>query len=198
MRDRLLFVSSNAGKLREVEAMLGTPVERVDLDLPEIQALAVDEVARQKAMTAFERLERPVVVEDTGLYIEALRGLPGALVRWFLATIGPAGICDLIPPGVDRAARARTAVAYCDGGAIEIFGGETRGVIVPAPVGAGGFGWDPIFQPAGATRTFAEMEMAEKRVYSMRHQALERLRDRMLSGRPFHPTTGESDANRPT
>lgn len=198
MPDRLLFVSSNAGKIREVEAMLDRPVERLDLDLPEIQALEVDEVARHKARTAFEHAGRPVVVEDTGLYVEALRGLPGALVRWFLTTIGAGGICDLIPPGADRAARARTVVAYCDGGPVEIFGGETRGMIVPAPVGDGGFGWDPIFRPAGASRTFAEMAMAEKRVYSMRRQALERLRDRMLTGRPFRPTTGDSDANRPT
>jgi non-canonical purine NTP pyrophosphatase (RdgB/HAM1 family) len=181
MRDRLLFVSSNAGKVREVEAILGTPVEQLHLDLAEIQALEVDEVARHKARAAFEHAGRPVVVEDTGLYVEALRGLPGALVRWFLATIGPGGICDLIPRQADRAARARTAVAYCDRGIVEIFSGETRGVIVPAPAGQGGFGWDPIFQPLGAARTFAEMEMAEKSLYSMRRQALERLRDRMQS-----------------
>ena len=179
MGDRLLFVSNNAGKVREVEAILGAPVERLDLDLPEIQALAVDEVARHKAGTAFERAGRPVVVEDTGLYVEALRGLPGALVRWFLATIGPGGICDLIPREADRAARARTVVAYCDGGSVELFAGETRGVIVPAPTGDGGFGWDPIFRPDGATRTFAEMDPAEKTVHSMRRQALDRLRERL-------------------
>jgi non-canonical purine NTP pyrophosphatase (RdgB/HAM1 family) len=181
MRDRLLFVSSNAGKVGEVEAILGRPVERLALDLPEIQALEVEEVARHKALTAFERAGRPVVVEDTGLYIEALHGLPGALVRWFLGTIGAGGICDLIPRGAERAARARTAIAYCDGEAVEVFSGETRGVIVPAPAGRGGFGWDPIFQPDGATRTFAEMEQAEKTVYSMRRQALERMRDRRLA-----------------
>ena len=181
MRDQLLFVSSNAGKAREVEAVLGTPVARLELDLPEIQALAVDEVARHKALTAFERTGRPVVVEDTGLYVEALRGLPGALVRWFLVTIGPGGICDLIPPGTDRAARARTAIAYCDGETLEVFPGETPGVIVPAPVGQGGFGWDSIFRPLGASGTFAEMDTAEKTLYSMRRQALERLRERIRS-----------------
>jgi non-canonical purine NTP pyrophosphatase (RdgB/HAM1 family) len=194
----LLFVSSNPGKLREVEAVLGAPVDRLDLDLPEIQALAVDEVARHKATTAFERAGRPVVVEDTGLYVAALRGLPGALVRWFLATVGPGGICDLIPPGADRAARARTAVAYHDGEVVEVFAGETPGTIVAAPAGRGGFGWDPIFRPAGASRTFAEMETAEKTAYSMRRQALERLRDRIQTGRPSQRPTRETDANRPT
>ncbi len=175
----LLFVSSNAGKVREVEAFLGAPVERLDLDLPEIQALDVAEVARHKALAAFARAGRSVVVEDTGLYVDALHGLPGALVRWFLGTIGAGGVCGLIPPGADRAARARTAVAYCDGGEVELFLGETRGVIVAAPAGQLGFGWDPIFRPDGSPRTFAEMELPEKHVHSMRRQALDRLRDRL-------------------
>jgi non-canonical purine NTP pyrophosphatase (RdgB/HAM1 family) len=177
--DRLLFVSSNPGKAREVEAILGTPVERLALDVPEIQALDVAEVVRQKALTAYQHAGRPVVVEDTGLYIDALGGLPGALVRWFLVTVGPEGICALIPPDADREARARTAVALCDGESVEILTGETRGEIVLSPRGKEGFGWDSVFQPLGATRTFAEMEQAEKNVYSMRRQALERLRGRL-------------------
>jgi non-canonical purine NTP pyrophosphatase (RdgB/HAM1 family) len=179
MPEQLLFVSSNPGKVRELEAILGAPVAQLDLDLPEIQALDVAEVARHKALAAFERAGRPVVVEDTGLYIDALGGLPGALVRWFLATIGPAGICALLPAGADRSARVRTAVALCAGGTVEVFTGETAGVIVPMPVGEGGFGWDPVFQPTGATGTFAQMVPAERAVYSMRRQALERLRDRI-------------------
>jgi non-canonical purine NTP pyrophosphatase (RdgB/HAM1 family) len=119
------------------------------------------------------------MVEDTGLYLNALHGLPGALVRWFLVTIGPGGICALIPAGADRGATARTAVALCDGEDVEIFVGETRGAIAPTPAGAGGFGWDPIFLPLGASRTFAEMDQTEKNVYSMRRQALERLRARL-------------------
>lgn len=179
MSERLLFVTSNPGKVREIEALLGTPVEQLNLDLPEIQALDVAEVAQQKARTAFERAGRPVMVEDTGLYIDALGGLPGALVRWFLATIGPGGICGLIPAGADRVARARTAVVYCAGDSVELFIGETPGVIVAAPAGEGGFGWDALFRPDGASGTFAEMDPAERARYSMRRQAVERLRDRL-------------------
>lgn len=181
MPDQLLFVSSNAGKVREVESILGTSVEQLALDLPEIQALDVEEVVRQKALTAFAQARRPVVVEDTGLYIDALSGLPGALVRWFLVTIGPQGICDLILPGVERGARARSAVAYCDGETVEVLTGETSGVITAEPRGSSGFGWDPIFQPDGSPRTFAEMDQDEKNRYSMRRKALERLRARLLS-----------------
>lgn len=177
--DRLLFVSSNAGKAREVEAIIGFPIERLELDLPEIQALDVAEVARYKAELAFAHAGRPVIVEDTGLVIDALGGLPGALVRWFLQTVGPAGICAMLPADGPRTARARTAVALCDEAGVQLFTGETEGEITHAPAGAGGFGWDPIFRPLGSPRTFAEMVQAEKNRYSMRRIALERLRARI-------------------
>jgi non-canonical purine NTP pyrophosphatase (RdgB/HAM1 family) len=177
--EQFLFVSSNQGKLREVESMLALPIAQLALDLPEIQALEVETVVADKARRAFAAAGKPVLVEDTGLSIEALQGLPGALVRWFLVTIGPAGICGLIPPAAARTATARSAVALCDGERVEIFVGETRGEIAAAPRGTGGFGWDPIFQPHGAARTFAEMDQEEKNRYSMRRRALQQLRERI-------------------
>lgn len=179
MREPPALMTSNPGKAREVESILGVPLERLDIDLPEIQALDVAEVVREKAASAFAIAGRPVIVEDTGLSIDALRGLPGALVRWFLVTVGAEGICAMIPAGAERGATARTAVAYCDGETLEVLTGETRGVIVPRPAGEGGFGWDAIFRPEGASRTFAEMAQAEKDAYSMRRLALERLRPRL-------------------
>ena len=118
-------------------------------------------------------------MEDTGLSIAALGGLPGALVRWFLVTVGPGGICALIPPGASRAATARTAVAWCDGDSVEVLTGETAGQITAEPRGDGGFGWDAIFQPNGSPRTFAEMDQAERDRFSMRRRAIEQLRDRL-------------------
>jgi non-canonical purine NTP pyrophosphatase (RdgB/HAM1 family) len=177
----LLFVSSNAGKVHEVEAILGMPITQLPLDLPEVQALDVETVVADKAQHAFEAAGQPVLVEDTGLAIDALRGLPGALVRWFLLTIGPGGICELIPPGAERTATARSAVALCDDHGVEVLIGETRGVIAATPRGEGGFGWDPIFYPEGATRTFAEMELQEKFRYSMRRRALAQLRERLTA-----------------
>ena len=173
------FVSNNAGKVREVEAILGFPVERLDMDLPEIQALDVVVVAREKALAAYAASGRTVFVEDTGLYLEALNGLPGALVRWFLATIGPRGICDLIAAGAARTATARTAVAICDGTSVEVLIGETVGTIAIEPRGDAGFGWDAIFQPDGAGKTFAEMTQSERDPFSMRRKAIEQLRGRL-------------------
>ena len=171
-----LFVSSNPGKLREIEAILGHPIDRVDLDLPEIQAIDVATVARDKAEAAFRAVARPVFVEDTGLYLAGLNGLPGALVRWFIGTIGPQGICDLLPGGADRSVVARTAVAACDGDTVEVLIGETPGRLTLAPRGTGGFGWDAIFQPDGSDRTFAQMGRTERERFSMRRRAVEQLR----------------------
>jgi non-canonical purine NTP pyrophosphatase (RdgB/HAM1 family) len=172
----LLFVSGNAGKAHEFETILGVHLERLALDLPEIQALDPAEVVRHKAAAAFAAAGRPVLVEDTGLAIDALGGLPGALVRWFLQAVGPAGICAMLPLGAERGATARTAVAVADGNGVEVFVGETRGTIADAPAGEGGFGWDSIFVPGGATRTFAELAPDDKDRSSMRRDALERLR----------------------
>ena len=171
-----LFVSSNAGKAREVAAILGYPLERLEADVPEIQALDVSEVVREKATAAYALAGRPVLVEDTGLYITSLNGLPGALVKWFLATVGPAGICAMLPPGAPRTAIARTAVALHDGREVIVLTGEVPGQITTSPRGANGFGWDPIFQPDGASGTFAELTQEEKNRYSMRRAALEQVR----------------------
>ncbi len=186
MSQRPVFVTGNSGKVREVEAILGQSVDRVDLDLPEIQAIDVAVVARNKAEAAFRAIGRPVFVEDTGLYLAGLNGLPGALVRWFLATIGPQGICDLIPAEGDRSVLARTAVAACDGDSVVVLIGETSGRLTRAPRGSGGFGWDAIFQPDGSDRTFAEMDQAERDRFSMRLRAIEQIRPWLDDHRPAH------------
>ena len=178
----LLFVSSNPGKVREVQAILGFPIEQLALDVHEIQDVEVEAVVREKVQEAFAQAGRPVLVEDTGLYLDALDGLPGALVRWFVARLGPEGICRLIPEGATRGAQARTAVAYYDGKILEVISGEVTGDIVLTPRGDGGFGWDAAFQPSGSHHTFAEMDQAEKNEFSMRRKALDAFLARGIGG----------------
>ena len=177
LRQPPLFVSSNAGKAREVAAILGFPLERLEADIPEIQTLDVSDVVREKAHTAYALAGSPVLVEDTGLYLTALNGLPGALVKWFLATVGPAGIAAMLPPDAPRTAIARTAVALHDGEEITVLTGEVAGQITLSPQGAGDFGWDAIFRPDGGSGTFAEMAQEEKNRFSMRRVALEQVRE---------------------
>lgn len=175
MERQLCFVTGNPHKVREVQALLGFPLQHVRLDVPEIQALSIDQVVRDKALRAHQQTGRAVLVEDTGLAFAAWHGLPGALIRWFLRSVGNEGLCRMLADQ-DRSAVARTVFALCDGGPVVSCGGEVRGSIAPAPRGQQGFGWDPIFQPAGSGRTFAEMTADEKNRLSMRRLAAAELK----------------------
>lgn len=173
---RLIFVSSNAEKHREIRAALlsdGIEVERVALDLPEIQSLDPAEVASYKARRAHELLGgEPVLVEDTGLALTAWNGYPGALIKWVLGAVGEEGLCRQLDPWSDRTARATVALCLCDTSGAHVFTGSTQGVIARFPRGSYGFGWDSIFEPEGYSRTYGEMQREEKMRISMRALAV--------------------------
>ncbi|MGE0682751.1 MAG: non-canonical purine NTP pyrophosphatase [Candidatus Binatia bacterium] len=172
----LTFITSSAQKHAEVERILGQTLARESLPLEEIQATELEPVVRHKAQQAFALLGRPVLVEDTGLAFAAWNGLPGALIKWFLASLGAEGICRVLQQEANREATATTIFAYCAGVEVRVFAGVVQGVIPGTPRGSFGFGWDVIFQPWGSTRTFAEMTPEEKDRFSMRRLALERFR----------------------
>jgi non-canonical purine NTP pyrophosphatase (RdgB/HAM1 family) len=174
----LVFVTSNEGKLREAEAVLGVALEHRALDLPEPQSLDLHEVVRSKAAAAFELLGRPVLVEDTGLELLGLRGFPGPLVRWLLASVGPDGVCRIVDAFGDRRAVARCIACAAGAGGPVLGEGAVLGTIARAPRGLGGFGWDSTFIPDGGDgRTFAEMDELEKNAISHRRKAFLALRD---------------------
>lgn len=176
----LTFVTSSANKLAEVERILGRSLVQASLPLEEIQAIDLATVVRHKAHQAYTRLGQPVLVEDTGLAFTAWNGLPGALIKWFLAALGPNGICQLLRGETNRAATATTFFCYDNGSEYRVFAGTVSGIIPEAPRGSNGFGWDAIFQPLGSERTFAEMTPEEKDRFSMRRKALEQLRNSRL------------------
>ncbi len=155
----------------EEAARLGFPIERIDVDLPEPQALDPAVVAREKVDAAWERLRRPVLVEDSGLEIVAWGGFPGALVKWLEKSAGLEGIVRMLDPFPNRSARAVCAIACFDGERLVTARGVSEGSIASAPRGRSGFGWDSIFVPSGSARTFAEMAAAEKDAVSHRGRA---------------------------
>lgn len=156
-----VFVTGRPEKALEA-ARLGFLLERVDLDLPEPQSLDPSEVAQAKARAAFERLGRAVLVEDSGLAVQAWGGFPGALVKWLEKSAGLEGIARMLDPFPDRGARAICAIAFFDGETTRAARGVAPGSIAARPRGAQGFGWDALFVPHGEDRTFAEMSPAEK------------------------------------
>lgn len=170
----LLFVTSSPGKLSEIQRILRAPVESIDVELAEPQAVDLDEVVKAKAEEAYRLVRAAVMVEDSGLFLDAWNGLPGALIKWFVLRVGVEGICAMMHEFPDRSASARTLIGYHDG-SLKLFEGVVRGHITHSPRGSGGFGFDSIFVPEGSHKTYAEMEAQEKDRYSMRQRALLRL-----------------------
>ena len=176
--DDLVFVTSNEGKRREAEAVLGFALRHRSLDLVEPQSLDLHEVVRSKAAAGFELIGAPVLVEDTGLELLGLGGFPGPLIRWLLATVGADGICRIANAFGDARAVARCVTCATDGSETVVGEGAVFGAIAPVPRGAGGFGWDSAFIPDdGDGRTYGEMDDDEKNAISHRRKAFLALRE---------------------
>ena len=178
MVPRPVLVTSRADKAVEAKR-LGFDLVCVPLDLPEPQALDPGEIVETKARAAYAVLQRPVIVEDSGLSIGAWKGFPGALIKWLEASAGVAALPRMLEGFGDRSATAVCAIAYFDGSRIVAARGEAAGRIASAPRGSSGFGWDALFVPEGSDRTFAEMTGEEKDVLSHRRRAWEALAKRM-------------------
>ena len=182
----LYMVTRNRGKFaeaREELARFGIELRQIEGDKLEVQSEDVVEVARRAAEDAYRRYGVPLIVDDTGLYIEALNGFPGPYSSYVIRKIGLEGVLKLMEGVANRRACFRTAVAYADGAGVVHFVGEACGTIAERPRGASGFGYDPIFVPDGETRTYAEMTVEEKNRVSHRGRALRSFAAWYLSSR---------------
>lgn len=174
----LTFLTGNNDKLREAIKILGNniKIEGKDFDIDEIQEIDGAKITVKKARDAFGLIKKPLIVEDTSLYLIAWKGLPGALIKWFLKSVGSEGITNMISGYTNRNALAQSVIAYHDGKNIRIFEGTVKGTVSEKPKGKGGFGWDDIFIPEGHNKTYAEMTDEEKSKISPRMLALEKLK----------------------
>lgn len=180
LQQKILFITGNSKKAEEVRAITGLNVVAKKLDVDEIQSLNVEEVAKAKALAAFKLTEEPTIVDDTGMSIDALNGLPGALVTWFLETLKPEGIVKILRDEKNRKAQVATSIGYADETGVYVFTGIIFGKISDAIRGTNGFGYDPIFIPGGHDKTYAEMTAEEKNEISMRKIALLKFKDFFL------------------
>jgi len=179
-RDKLVLVTQNKHKLAELRPLFekfDVSFETTSVEKFEIRADDVEAVAHEAAITAYDALKRPVVLDDTGLFVDALNGFPGTYSAYVLKAIGNAGILRLMNNINERAAKFVTAVGYADGDAIQTFVGVMSGNIARTPAGEEGFGYDPIFVPQGETRTYAQLSLSEKVNISHRTKAFRRFLD---------------------
>jgi len=173
----IFFATGNIHKFNEARVVLaeyGISVAMLKVKTLEIQDDNIENIARTSALNAVRELNLPLIVEDAGLFIEALKGFPGPFSSYVYRTIGLSGIIKLLEGVDDRRAQFKSAVAFCNPcGELRCFLGISNGRIAREPRGSGGFGFDPIFEPEEQpAKTFGEMSIEEKNLFSHRAKAL--------------------------
>ena len=173
----IFFVTNNIHKFNEARRALSQyniAVAMLRLKPPEIQDDSLENIARASALEASNRTHLPVIVEDAGLFIDALKGFPGPYSSYVYRTIGKEGILKLLEGCGNRKARFKSVVAFCSPDLeIKCFKGVVEGRISGTVRGESGFGFDPIFEPDEIPgRTFGELSTDEKNMVSHRSRAL--------------------------
>jgi XTP/dITP diphosphohydrolase len=174
------FATGNNYKVEEAKAALAqfqVEVRKFE-DFPklEIQSNDLGEIASSALALILRETKKPVFVEDSGLFIHELNGFPGPYSSFVYDTLGVEGILKLMEGAKSRKAEFRSSVAFgMDGNWLANFSSATEGTIQLQARGAKGFGFDPIFVPIWTQKTFAEMELKEKTIYSHRAKALSKL-----------------------
>ena len=176
----VFFATGNIHKFNEARIILakfGIAVGMLKVKGAEMQSDSLREIAQASAQKAFKRCRLPVMVEDAGLFIEALKGFPGPYAAYAYKTIGNKGVLKLMENVKVRKAVFQSAIAYCasEVEAPVVFEGEAAGEITineRRGSGKSGFGFDPIFRPSGSMKTFAQMTLEEKNGFSHRAKAV--------------------------
>ena len=176
------LITSNLGKVKEFRAILGSDVRinHIKKEYKELRSDSSEEIARESAKRLAKEMQIPVVVEDSGLFIEALNDFPGTCSSYIHKRIGLKGILKLMENIEDRTCYYKSAVSYCEPGKEAVsFLGEEKGTIAEEIRGNNGFGHDPIFIPEGSEKTYGEMQNCEK-LKRFRKRAVEKLKNYLL------------------
>ncbi|HUX55703.1 MAG TPA: RdgB/HAM1 family non-canonical purine NTP pyrophosphatase [Bacteroidales bacterium] len=184
----ILFASNNEHKVREIKSILGNSFSLISLkdinindEIPENEP-SLEENALSKARYVFNVTGMNVFADDTGLEIDSLNGMPGVHSARFAgenkdSSANISKVLSMLDKSEDRKARFRTVIALILEKTEYLFEGSVSGEIIRERRGNEGFGYDPIFLPDGKTKTFAEMDLAEKTLVSHRARAFNKLRD---------------------
>lgn len=184
----LIFATNNRNKVAEIQSLVGAnftiiPLKEagIDMDIPEPHD-QLEANAHEKAVTIFNLTHQNCFSEDTGLEIAALGGAPGVKsARYAGENSNSQANIDLVlskMAGVDnRTAQFRTVICLIWENQTYYYEGICKGQILTTMQGEKGFGYDPIFVPDGASKSFANMTMEEKNTFSHRKKAVTQLFD---------------------
>lgn len=196
---QLIFATNNRHKVEEIQAAIGHILKvisleeaGIDIDIPEPHD-TLEENAEEKSRVIHRLTHENCFSEDTGLETDALNGEPGVKsARYagedkdFKANIGK--LLHKLGTTTQRSARFRTVISLVWHEKEYLFEGICEGQIITEPRGEQGFGYDPVFIPAGSTRTFAEMTLEEKNRFSHRKKAADKL---VLFLQQYHNTASK-------
>nr|MDO8088837.1 RdgB/HAM1 family non-canonical purine NTP pyrophosphatase [Candidatus Sigynarchaeum springense] len=190
----LYFATGNGNKFQEARAYLegnvhGLTLKQLKVDLPELQADSLAEVAKFKVEAAAKMCNGNVFVEDAGLFVPVLNGFPGVFSAEVKRMLDCKGILKLMEEHKNPDERAAyfevcTCLFLKKSGEVKVFMGRVDGALTFEERGKKGFGFDPIFisnEPAGNVKTFAEMDLEEKNQVSHRGRSLKKLKDFLVT-----------------
>lgn len=184
--DKLIFATNNQHKVDEIRNVLGNVFDiislkdaGIDIDIPEPHK-TLEANATEKSLTIYTLTKKNCFSEDTGLEVDSLHGEPGVksaryagVDRSFEANIDK--LLNNLKTSNNRNARFRTVISLIFNGEETQFEGICEGIILKERRGANGFGYDPVFMPKGSTKSFAEMNIEEKNLFSHRKKAMRKL-----------------------
>jgi XTP/dITP diphosphohydrolase len=189
---KIYFASQNQNKIREISSVLPEVIELIGIDSVTSEELeetgsTLEANALQKALFVAEKTRENAFADDTGLEVDALNGAPGVISARYAGEQKSAhdNIAKLLlelQGNAERMAQFRTVIALIRNGEQHLFEGVVRGKITTESRGTSGFGYDPIFIPDGSDKTFAEMTMGEKNLWSHRARAVKKLVDFLKAG----------------
>ncbi|MGC8939904.1 MAG: XTP/dITP diphosphatase [Candidatus Bathyarchaeia archaeon] len=175
----IFFATNNINKYNEAREELAEyeiAVAMLRIKTLEIQSESLEEIATASALDVCRKCGLPIIVEDAGLFIEALNGFPGPYASYVYKTIGNKGLLRLMENVKNRKAVFRSVIAYClSDNTPACFSGEVEGEITLEErkrESKSSFGFDPVFKPLSSKKTFAEMSITEKNRFSHRAKAL--------------------------
>ncbi|MDO5104780.1 non-canonical purine NTP diphosphatase [Capnocytophaga sp.] len=186
MVTKLVFATHNINKLKEIQKLMPENIQLLSLndidcqeDIPETES-TIEGNALLKAKYIKKRYGYDVFADDTGLEVSVLDNQPGVYsARYAGEHKSDADNIQLLLQNMhdktDRQARFKTVIALCLGEKSYLFEGIVEGVITAFPKGNNGFGYDPVFQPCGYSKTFAELSVEIKNQISHRARAFEKL-----------------------
>lgn len=180
---KIVFASHNQKKAAEIRSVLPTGMTLLTLhDLELHEEIPEDEPTIEgnsafKANWVLQRFGLPCFADDTGLEVMALNGAPGVHSARYAGSersddANMDKLLRALANETDRSAQFKTVMTYCDGEITQQFTGVVKGKIAKDKSGTEGFGYDPLFIPEDQDKTFAQMPLAEKNLYSHRARAM--------------------------